>query len=194
MQQEPGRVAVTATPASVGLNPRQLAVAGAYVRQQVDEGKAPMMRLVVARYGEVCYSCGAGTHDVAGKLPFADDTILRLYSMSKVIVSVAAMILVERAQLHLDFAVARYLPCFADMQASACVAPPPHVGSMPLGRDATPWFGRTAARSRTASRPLPCLCGVRRAREGPRDRESPSALEKTHARRSTLTSTTAATW
>ena len=51
--------------------------------------------------------------DVATKVPMTDDTIFRLFSMSKPITSVAAMMLIDQGKLKLDDPVAKYIPSFA---------------------------------------------------------------------------------
>ena len=54
--------------------------------------------------------------DVESKRPMTADTIFRLYSMSKPVTSVAAMMLVEDGKLRLDDPVAKYIPAFADVK------------------------------------------------------------------------------
>jgi CubicO group peptidase (beta-lactamase class C family) len=102
-----------------GLGRDRLERVRAYVDDQVHRLKrAPFMQVRILRSGEG----GAFTHTAGRPAPppapaVADpDTLLRIYSMTKPIVSAAAMILVERAVLHLDHPVERYLPCFADMR------------------------------------------------------------------------------
>lgn len=58
----------------------------------------------------------SGYRDVENKIPFSRDTICRLYSMSKPITAVAAMILVEKGQLDLATEVARYIPSFWNLK------------------------------------------------------------------------------
>ena len=61
-------------------------------------------------------SFSAGPMSQDDPTPVGPDTIVRVASMTKQIVSVAAMALVERAKIMLDHPVERYLPCFQDMQ------------------------------------------------------------------------------
>lgn len=74
-----------------------------------------MMQVVVLRRGELAFQMLAGYADLSRQTPLADNTIMRVYSMTKPIVSAAVMILVERAQLQLDDPVSKFLPCFAEM-------------------------------------------------------------------------------
>jgi CubicO group peptidase (beta-lactamase class C family) len=87
-----------------------------YVRRQVDEKKAPMMQLLVMRHGRLAFRASAGFADLERQTPLRDDTLMRIYSMTKPIVSAMAMILVERAQIQLDDPLSNYLPCFAAMR------------------------------------------------------------------------------
>ena len=57
-----------------------------------------------------------GSRDLAARLPMEKDTIVRIYSMSKVISSVAVMILHEEGRLKLDDPVGTYLPALAKMK------------------------------------------------------------------------------
>ena len=86
-----------------------------YVQRQVDQCQAPMMQVAVMRHGTLVFETAAGLADLERRTPLSDDTIMRIYSMTKPIVSTAFMILVERAEVQLDHPVSRYLPCFANM-------------------------------------------------------------------------------
>ena len=103
-----------------GLDPDRLDRIRAYIDAQVEgpAATAPFMQVLVARNGRVAWQHSAGPRfreEKPAPQPVSGDTIIRIYSMTKPIVSAAAMILVERAQLHLDHPVERYLPCFKDM-------------------------------------------------------------------------------
>ena len=99
-----------------GLSLERLQRVAQYVQRQVDEEKAPMMQLMIARHGKVVFTANAGFADRERQTPLTDRTLVRMFSNTKMVVSVAVMMLVERAALHLDFLVEDYLPCFADMQ------------------------------------------------------------------------------
>jgi CubicO group peptidase (beta-lactamase class C family) len=68
---------------------------GNYVRNEIATGKIPGAILLIQQHGKPVYFENFGVRDVATKIPMSPDTIFRLYSMSKPITSVAAMMLVE---------------------------------------------------------------------------------------------------
>jgi CubicO group peptidase (beta-lactamase class C family) len=103
-----------APPESVGLNPERLKRLSAVMAREIEEGKAPGLSMLIARNGKI------GFHQTMGALKpggpqMRDDAIFRIYSMTKPIVSVATMTLVEEGRLLLSEPVAKYLPAFASM-------------------------------------------------------------------------------
>ena len=70
--------------------------------------------MLIQQHGKPVYHEFFGVRDVATELPMTDDTIFRLYSMSKPITSVAAMMLVDEGRLRLDDPLAKYIPSFAE--------------------------------------------------------------------------------
>jgi CubicO group peptidase (beta-lactamase class C family) len=103
-----------ATPAS--FSPEKLTRVGDYVRNEITTGKIPGAILLIQQHGKPVYFENFGVRDVATQLPMTADTIFRLYSMSKPITSVAAMMLVEEGKLSLADPVAKYIPAFADVK------------------------------------------------------------------------------
>src|SRR5204862_1981788 len=87
---------------------------GDYIRNEIATGTFPGAILLIQQHGKPVYSENFGVRDVATKLPMSADTIFRLYSMSKPITSVAAMMLVEDGKLKLDDPVSKYIPAFAE--------------------------------------------------------------------------------
>ncbi len=85
-----------------------------YIRNEIATGTFPGAILLIQQHGKPVYSENFGVRDVATKLPMDADTIFRLYSMSKPITSVAAMMLVEDGKLKLDDPVSKYIPAFAE--------------------------------------------------------------------------------
>jgi CubicO group peptidase (beta-lactamase class C family) len=79
-------------------------------RAYIDPGKIPGCLTLVARRGEVCYLEKEGRRDVERDLPVAEDTIFRIYSMSKPVTSLALMQLHERGLFHLNDPVHRFIP------------------------------------------------------------------------------------
>jgi CubicO group peptidase (beta-lactamase class C family) len=87
-----------------------------YIRNEITSGKIPGAILLIQQHGKPVYFEKFGVRDVATQLSMSADTIFRLYSMSKPIASVAAMMLVEDGKLGLADPVAKYIPAFADMK------------------------------------------------------------------------------
>jgi CubicO group peptidase (beta-lactamase class C family) len=89
---------------------------GGYIRNEIATGKIPGAILLIQQHGKPVYFENFGVRDVATELSMSADTIFRLYSMSKAVTSVAAMMLVEEGKLALDDPVSKYIPPFADMK------------------------------------------------------------------------------
>ncbi|GAA5130083.1 serine hydrolase domain-containing protein [Pseudonocardia adelaidensis] len=107
---------VDAEPEEVGFDAQRLQRVVSHFRRYVDEGKLAGWTVAVARRGRVALHAHHGLADVEAERPVADDTIWRIYSMSKPITSVAVLMLYERGLIELTDPVARYLPAFADMR------------------------------------------------------------------------------
>ena len=100
-------------PAGAHFNPQKLARIGEFFRDQIASGKIPGAVLLIEQHGKPVYHELFGVQDVVSKKPMTDDTIFRLFSMTKPITSVAAMMLIDEGKLKLDDPVAKYLPSFA---------------------------------------------------------------------------------
>ncbi|MET9736023.1 serine hydrolase domain-containing protein [Streptomyces sp. NPDC006458] len=103
-----------ADPGEAGLDPEALERMDRHFARQVDAGRLPGFLVAVARGGRVAHLTTYGLRDRAAGLPVEADTLWRIYSMTKPVTSVAALILVEDGRLSLDEPVARHLPAFAD--------------------------------------------------------------------------------
>lgn len=103
-------------PAATGFSPEGLARVGDYVRREITTGKIPGAVLLIQQHGQPVFLESLGVRDVDSQHPMTADTIFRLYSMSKAITSVAAMMLVEDGQLSLDDPVSKYIPAFAEVK------------------------------------------------------------------------------
>ena len=100
-----------------GFSKSRLARIDAFLQAQyVDSGRIAGCQALVARRGHVAYAKSFGAMDLARDKPWADDTIVRIYSMTKPIVSVALMMLYERGLFQLDEPVTRALPEWKDMR------------------------------------------------------------------------------
>ena len=105
-----GQELPTGKPADVGLSSEKLARVAPAVQALVDDQKVAGAITIVARRGKIVYFEAFGKRDVAADLAMERDTILRVYSMSKPITSVAVMMLVEEGKIGLDDPVAKHLP------------------------------------------------------------------------------------
>src|SRR5271155_48998 len=103
-------------PASRSFSRAGLDRVGDYVKNEIAGGKIPGAIVLIQQHGKPVYFEKFGVRDVATGLPMTDDTIFRLYSMSKPVTSVAAMMLVDDGKLRLDDAVSTYIPAFADLK------------------------------------------------------------------------------
>ena len=83
-------------------------------RNYIEPGKIAGCQVAVSRHGHLAYSKSFGQMDRERGKPMADDTIFRIYSMSKPITSVALMTLYERGFFQLDDPVSRYIPEWKD--------------------------------------------------------------------------------
>lgn len=108
----------TAEPAAVGLSPERLARIEQVFQQEIEQGNLPGAVILVARDGQLVYSAALGSQDQAAGTAMSEDSLFRIYSMTKPLVSVAAMILMEEGKLQLTDPVSKFLPEFAELQVS----------------------------------------------------------------------------
>ncbi|HEX7791274.1 MAG TPA: serine hydrolase domain-containing protein [Afipia sp.] len=106
---------VRTRPAEAGLSPAGLERLSAYIKNEIATNKIPGAAMLIQRRGKVAYYETFGVRDPATKAPMTANTIFRIYSMSKPITTVAAMMLVEEGKLQLDDPVAKYIPSFKNM-------------------------------------------------------------------------------
>ncbi|WP_431994585.1 serine hydrolase domain-containing protein [Streptomyces griseoflavus] len=103
-----------AGPEEAGLDVRALERLDGHFARLVDEGRLPGFLVAVARGGRVAHLTVYGARDVAAGLPVESDTLWRIYSMTKPVTTVGALMLVEEGLLSLDDPVGRHLPAFAE--------------------------------------------------------------------------------
>ena len=100
-----------ASPESTGMSKSALERAEIHLKTRyIDAGRFPGTQLVVHRRGKVVHSAVQGFSDLERKVAMRDDTIFRIYSMTKPITSVAFMMLVEEGRVALDEPVHKYIP------------------------------------------------------------------------------------
>ena len=106
----------TAKPEDVGMSSERLARIAARLRTDAEKGVIPGSVLLVARNGRVAMFEASGLRDPQTKAPMTKDAIFRIYSMSKPITSVSAMLLFEEGKLTLDQPVSRYIPALGKLK------------------------------------------------------------------------------
>jgi CubicO group peptidase (beta-lactamase class C family) len=107
-----------ATPEEIGLSSSRLARLSGVLRAEVERGHVPGAVALIARRGRVGYFESLGVRDPATGSPMQKDDIFRIYSMTKPITSVAAMMLWEEGRFLLSDPIAKYLPEFADLNVA----------------------------------------------------------------------------
>jgi CubicO group peptidase (beta-lactamase class C family) len=103
-------------PAGAHFNKERLAKVGEFFKNEVATGKIAGAILLIQQHGKPVYRESFGVQDVVSKAPITDQTIFRLFSMTKAITSVAAMALVDEGKLKLDDPVSKYIPAFAEVK------------------------------------------------------------------------------
>ena len=107
--EQPSRV-------TTGFSLEGLARISLYMQNEVDSGKIAGAVLLIQQHGRPALFESFGVRDIDSQRPMTADTIFRLYSMSKAITSVAAMVLVDDGKLSLDDPLSKYIPAFADVK------------------------------------------------------------------------------
>ena len=106
----------TASPQSQGLSPTRLARIRDVIQSEINADRMPGAVVLVARKGAIVHSDIVGFQDKGAGKPLKRDTIFRAYSMTKPIVSVMAMMLVEEGRLQLTDPVSKFFPAMAKME------------------------------------------------------------------------------
>jgi CubicO group peptidase (beta-lactamase class C family) len=100
--------------AEAGFDGERLSRIDRHFRKYVDDGRLPGWLVLVARDGRIVHLSTYGQRDVENALPVELDTVFRVYSMTKPITSVAAMMLYEEGAFELKDPVSTFIPAFAD--------------------------------------------------------------------------------
>jgi CubicO group peptidase (beta-lactamase class C family) len=112
-------MAQRAHPEALGFDTERLERIPAFLRRYVDDGRLAGWQVVVARGGRVALEAVHGDRDVERGTPVTEDTLWRIYSMTKPITSVALMTLYEHGAFQLDDPVGRFLPELAELSVYA---------------------------------------------------------------------------
>jgi CubicO group peptidase (beta-lactamase class C family) len=102
-----------ARPESLGLSPTRLARMSDAFKREIDKGTIPGVTVMVARRGQIGWFEALGRQDPAQSAPMTRDSIFRIYSMTKPIVSIGIMQLVEDGYLLLSEPLTKYIPEFS---------------------------------------------------------------------------------
>lgn len=109
-------IEIETDPKEVGLCPDRLERVDAWMRRYVETGRLAGLSVAVMRGGKTAFFRAHGQADLARSRPFTADTILRIYSMTKPLTSLAVLMLYEEGRFQLDDPVSRFLPEFAEMR------------------------------------------------------------------------------
>ena len=112
----------TASPEQAGFSAERLAKITQVFKQEVEQGKLPGAVMMIVRKNRLVYSESVGFQNKETATAMSKDAIFRIYSMTKPMVSVAAMLLVEDGKLQLNDPVSKHLPAFKNMQVSVAKA------------------------------------------------------------------------
>ena len=108
------KLEIEVDPTEVGFDPDRLARIDRHFTRYVDDGRLPGWLVLVSREGKVAHLSTYGMRDMENRAPVEVDTLFRIYSMTKPITSVAAMMLYEEGAFELKDPVSRFIPAFAD--------------------------------------------------------------------------------
>jgi CubicO group peptidase (beta-lactamase class C family) len=103
-------------PAEAGFDPERLGRIDRHFARYVDDGRLPGWLITVSRHGRLAHVSRYGSRDMEAGLPVEADTLWRIYSMTKPVTSVAAMMIYEEGRLALTDPVAAFIPSFADVR------------------------------------------------------------------------------
>jgi CubicO group peptidase (beta-lactamase class C family) len=121
-----------ATPESAGMSKAALDRLEQRLKlRYIDSGRFPGTQLLIYRRGKIVHSTVQGFADVERKVPVKDDTIYRIYSMTKPITSVAFMMLVEEGRVAIDEPVHKYIPEWKDLGVFQAGTAPPFLTKPP---------------------------------------------------------------
>ena len=113
-----------ARPETLGFSSARLARIDRFLKERyIESGKLVGTQLKIARRGELIYESAAGLADRERNVPVREDTIFRIYSMTKPITSAAFMMLVEEGRVALEDPVHRYIPSWRDLGVFAAGVP-----------------------------------------------------------------------
>jgi|SRR5580658_417335 CubicO group peptidase (beta-lactamase class C family) len=120
-----------ARPEQLGLSAARLARLSGVFAAEIDQGRLPGAVVLIVRRGKIAHFEALGRRDPESPAPMAPDTIFRIYSMTKPIVSTAAMMLFEEGRFLLSHPIGAYLPELASLEVGT-LRPDPAGGEATL--------------------------------------------------------------
>jgi len=105
-----------AKPEQIGLSTMRLQLMSDAFKREIDKGTLPGATVMVARRGQIGWFDAIGRQSPAASAPMAHDTIFRIFSMTKPIVSIGIMMLIEDGHFLLSDPVAKFIPEFSDQK------------------------------------------------------------------------------
>lgn len=114
MRHAQAMTALEIDPTEAGFAPERLARIDRHFEGYVDQKKLAGWHIAISRRGKLVHSSTYGHRDIESAAAFTDDTVVRMFSMSKPITSVAAMMLYEEGLLELKSPISKWLPEFAE--------------------------------------------------------------------------------
>jgi CubicO group peptidase (beta-lactamase class C family) len=108
-----------ASPEAVGMSAERLERIHPVMQSYVDDRGFGGLNVLIARHGQTVFSARYGCRDKEAGAPMTEDTIFRIYSMTKPIVSTALMMLFEEGRIRLIDPVAKFIPAFGDVKVMA---------------------------------------------------------------------------
>jgi CubicO group peptidase (beta-lactamase class C family) len=147
----------TAKPEDVGLSAERLQRVIQMIDRHIAAGDLAGAVTIVARKGKVVHHSARGVMDLQSKQPMANDSMFRIASMTKPVVGVAIMMLVEEGKVHLNDPIARYIPQFRDMKVAVAR---PAAGGRGAGAGAPQFYTVPAERAVTVKDLLTHVSGL----------------------------------
>jgi CubicO group peptidase (beta-lactamase class C family) len=111
------------SPEAAGMSSERLARLASHMAQLTADNQHPGIMTLIQRKGKVVHLGKHGLMDIEAGKPIAEDTIFRIQSMTKPIIAVAVLMLLEEGRLALNDPVARYIPSFADIEVETDAGP-----------------------------------------------------------------------
>ena len=130
-------------PETVGFSTDRLGKVTEFIDREIADGNLVGTVTLVARHGQVVHFEAAGRYGLEDDRPMETDALFRIFSMTKPITTVAAMILYEEGAFHLGDPVAKYIPELANMQLLIDGEPVPPQSQMTIEQLMTHTAGLT---------------------------------------------------